>query len=302
MHDLNDYRLFFHVVEQRGFTAAGKVLGLPKSRLSLRIKALEARLGVRLLQRTSRRFGITEAGEELYRHAVSVLRAVDEAEYALKRRAEHVTGTIRCTSTAATLEYALRGIVASFLKRYPAVNVFFHATSRMVDVVGDQYDVAIRAHHESLADSSLIQRPLVPAPWHVLASPEYVAAHGMPLAPADLTQHSALCVWRPGVPPAWCLHDVKSPHPVVNLPLLPRLMTDDMGSLKAAVMAGVGLSALPAYVCREETRCGALVRVLPEWTAGASTISALLPSRQGMPLSLRAFVNHVAAELPAAIA
>lgn len=302
MLDLNDFSLFVHIVDRRGFTAASKFLGISKSRLSLRIKALESQLGVRLLQRTSRHFSVTEAGEEFYAHARAVLQAADEAEKSVQHRVSNASGTIRCTSAVATLEFALRDIVTSFLVRFPAINVTFHATSRLVDVVGEHYDIAIRAHHERLPDSSLIQRPLAPAPWFLLASPGYLRAHPTPSTPSELQCHATLSMLRSGSAPSWRLLHAHVPGEVFDVPLAPRLTTDDMGSLKCAAMADLGIVALPAYVCRDEMRTGALQRVLPDWTAGNSTITALMPSRQGMPLSVRAFLDHVTAELPALIA
>lgn len=301
MLDLNDFMLFVQVVDRRGFTAAGKFLGMPKSRLSLRVKDLESRLGVRLLQRTSRHFAVTAAGEEFYRRARAVVDAAEEAEQSIKRRLTDTSGTIRCTSAIATLEFALRDIVVSFLVKFPAVSVTFHGTSRLVDVVGENYDIAIRAHHDALPDSSLIQRPLAPAPWYLLASPEYLSAHEAPDTPSDLSSHAWLCMLYPGASAVWRLRHASSGSEAMHQTPNPRLVTDDMGCLKTAALSSVGIVALPAYVCRDEIRSGALRRVLPGWTAGDSTITALLPSRQGMPLSVRAFLDHVAAELPTAI-
>lgn len=301
MLDLNDFLLFVQVVDQRGFTAAGKFLGIPKSRLSLRVKALESRLGVRLLQRTSRHFAVTEAGEDFYRRARAVLSAADDAEQSIKSRLADASGTIRCTSAVATLEFALREIVASFLVQFPAVNVMFRGTSRMVDIVGENYDIAIRAHHDPLPDSSLIQRPLAPAPWFLLASPEYIAVHTAPHVPSDLQSHASLCMLHSGTSPSWRLRQTDSKNEFIHLPLNPRLVTDDMGCLKAAALSSVGIVALPGYVCRDEIQSGALLRVLPDWTAGDSVITALLPSRQGIPPSVRAFLDHIATELPATI-
>jgi len=146
--DLNDFFYFVQVVDRGGFTAAGRMLRIPKSTLSHRIQRLETELGVRLLNRTSRRFAMTDAGEEFYRHAVVMLHDAELAESAIRHRVTEPTGTVRCTAAMATMQFAMCDIVADFLLRYPKVNVVAHATDRNVDIVGENYDVAIRAHSD----------------------------------------------------------------------------------------------------------------------------------------------------------
>jgi DNA-binding transcriptional LysR family regulator len=158
MLDLNDFFYFVQVVDRGGFTAAGRTLRIPKSTLSHRIQQLETNLGVKLLNRTLRRFGITDAGGEFYRHAVAMLREAELAETAIRHRLKEPTGTVRCTAAVATMQFAMRAIVADFLARYPDVNVVAHATDQYVDIVGGNYDVAIRAHSDPLPDSALVQR------------------------------------------------------------------------------------------------------------------------------------------------
>jgi DNA-binding transcriptional LysR family regulator len=161
--DLNDFFYFVQVIDRGGFTAAGRTLRIPKSTLSHRIQQLETNLGVRLLNRTSRRFAMTDAGEEFYRHAVVMLREAALAETAMRHRLSEPTGTVRCTAAVATMQFAMRDIVADFLVRYPKVNVDAHATDQSVDIVGENYDVAVRAHTDPLPDSTLVQRSLTPA-------------------------------------------------------------------------------------------------------------------------------------------
>src|SRR6476619_7797126 len=126
--DLNDFYYFVQVVDRCGFTAAGRTLRIPKSTLSHRIQQLETNLGVRLLNRTSRRFGMTDAGGEFYRHAVMMLREAEQAETAIRHRLNEPTGTVRCTSAVATMQFAMRSIVADFLIHYPKINIVAHAT------------------------------------------------------------------------------------------------------------------------------------------------------------------------------
>jgi DNA-binding transcriptional LysR family regulator len=225
---LNDFFLLVQVVDRGGFTAAGRTLRMPKSTLSHRIQQLEANLGVRLLNRTSRRFGVTDAGQEFYRHAVAMLREAEQAETAIRHRLSEPTGIVRCTAGVATMQFAMRGIMANFLVRYPKVNVVAHATDQYVDIVGENSDVAVRAHSDPLPDSTLVQRTLAPAPWFLFAGSAYLDADEAPQTPQDLQKRPSLFMMREGVPPVWRLrHSSKAKNEVV-MPLTPRLLSDDM--------------------------------------------------------------------------
>ena len=296
--DLNDFFYFVQVVDRGGFTAAGRTLRVPKSTLSHRIQQLEVSLGVRLLNRTSRQFAMTDAGGEFYRHAVSMLRESELAETAIRHRLSEPTGTVRCTAGVATMQFAMRAIVADFLIRYPKVNVVAHASDQYVDIVGENYDVAIRAHSDPLPDSSLVQRTLTPAPWFLFAGAAYLDAAGPLDTPNDLAKHSSLFMMRAGVSPIWRLRHSSGRKKGVVVRLTPRLLIDEMVSLKQAAIAGLGVVALPAYVCRDELRSGALRQVLPGWIADDATLTALIPYRQGLLPSVRAFVEHLATEFP----
>jgi DNA-binding transcriptional LysR family regulator len=296
--DLNDFFYFVQVVDRGGFTAAGRMLRIPKSTLSHRIQRLETELGVRLLNRTSRRFAMTDAGGEFYRHAVAMLHDADLAESAIRHRLTEPTGTVRCTAAMAIMQFAMGDIVADFLLRYPKVNVVTHATVRNVDIVGENFDVAIRAHSDPLPDSTLVQRTLTPAPWLLFAGCAYLDANEAPNTPDDLRNYPSLFMMRTGVAPVWRLRRSDKAEDEVIMPLTPRFLCDDMIALKRAAIAGLGVVALPGYVCREDVRLGLLRQVLPGWLAGDSTITALIPYRRGLLPSVRVFIDHLSAELP----
>jgi DNA-binding transcriptional LysR family regulator len=243
--DLNDFFLLVQVVDRGRFTAAGRTLRMPKSTLSHRIQQLETNLGVRLLNRTSRRFGMTDAGQEFYRHAVAMLREAEQAETAIRHRLSEPTGIVRCTAGLVTMQVTMGDIVADFLLRYPKVNVVAHATDHYVDIVGENYDVAVRAHSDPLPDSTLVQRTLAPAPWFLFAGSAYLDADDAPQTPQDLQKCPSLFMMRTGVAPVWRLrHSSKVKNEVV-IPLTPRLLSDDMIALKRAAIAGLGVVALP---------------------------------------------------------
>ena len=254
--DLNDFFYVVQVVDRGGFTAAGRMLRIPKSTLSHRIQRLETELGVRLLNRTSRRFAMTDAGEEFYRHAVVMLRDAELAENAFRHRLAEPTGTVRCTAAMATMQFAMRDILADFLVLHPKVNVVAHATDRNVDIVGENYDVAIRAHSEPLPDSTLVQRALTPAPWLLFAGSAYLDANEAPQTPEDLRNYPSLFMMPTGVAPVWRLRRSSEAKDELIMPLTPRLLCDDMIALKRAAIAGLGVVALPGYVCREAGAAG----------------------------------------------
>ena len=302
MLDLNDFFYFVQVVDRGGFTAASRTLRLPKSTLSHRIRQLEAGLGVRLLNRTSRRFGMTDAGGEFYRYAAEMLQQAEQAEASIRHRLSEPIGTVRFTSGVATMQFALREAVTDFLVGHPKVSVVAHATDQKVDIVGENYDVAVRAHSDPLPSSTLVQRKLAPAPWLLFAGAAYLDANGAPKTPEDLRKHPSLFMMRTGFSAAWRLRHASERKSEVLVPLTPRLLSDDMIGLKHAAIAGLGIVALPGYVCRDELRSGALRRVLPTWLAGDSTLTALLPYRQGLLPSVRAFIEHLAIHLPKVMA
>ena len=298
MLDLNDFFYFVQVVDRGGFTAAGRTLRVPKSTLSHRIQQLEGELGVRLLNRTSRRFGMTDSGAEFYRHAVAMLREAELAETTIRGRLTEPQGTVRCTAGSATMQFALAEIIADFLAQHPKVNIVAHAADRNVDIVGENYDIAVRAHSEPLPDSNLVQRTLAPAPWFLFAGSAYVKEHGAPKTPQDLQEHPSLFMMRTGVEPVWRLRHARQKRDEIVMPLTPRLLGDDMVGLKQAAVKGLGVVALPGYICRPEVHAGTLERILPDWLAGDSTLTALIPYRQGLLPSVRAFLDHLAAEFP----
>lgn len=232
------------------------------------------------------------------RHAVAMLQQAELAETAIRHRLTEPTGTVRFTAGVATAQFAMRDMVADFLVRFPKVNVVGHATDRTVDIVGENFDVAIRAHSAPLPDSALVQRTLAPAPWLLFAGAAYLDAHGGLETPQDLASHPSLFMMRTGIAPTWRLRHASDGKDEVVMPLTPRLLSDDMVGLKQAAIAGLGIVALPGYICRDEVRSGRLRRVLPNWLAGDSTLTALIPYRQGLLPSVRAFIDHLAAEFP----
>lgn len=302
MLDLNDFHLFVSVVDQGGFTAAGRRLDVPKSTLSQRIARLEDDLGTRLLSRTSRHVGVTEAGRDFYAHAVEVLRGAEMAEAAVRKRVSEPCGTVRVTASLAAMRYVLNDVIADFLVQHPKVQIVAHATDAMVDLVAAGLDVAIRGHSAPLPSSDLVQRTIMRQDYRLVAGIDYLAAFGEPDHPEQLAEHRSLLMTRGGGPAEWRLHHRGGAREDVVVKLTPRLMSDDVCGLQRAAIAGLGIVALPEFTFSEAVRAGTLRVVLPEWTAGTGTMTALTPCRRGMLPSVRAFLDHVGAEIPRRVA
>lgn len=298
MVDLNDFLYFVNIVDYGGFTAASRALGVPKSTLSQRMMKLEADLEVRLLTRSSRHVGMTEAGGDFYRHAVTVLREADMAQTVVRQRLAEPSGVVRCTAGVATMHFGLSDIISSFLARHPKVSIVAHSTDRFVDIIKENYDVAIRGHSDALPDSELVQRTLATTNIMLFAGVNYLAMHGEPITPQDLEAHAAVCMMRESSPGTWRLRHARQEQEDSVVTLNPRLVSEDVWTLQKAAIQGIGVVALPPYVCAEALRAGLLQRILPEWTLGPAMMTALLPYRQGMLPSVRAFLDHLSDEVP----
>lgn len=298
MSDLNDFFLFVHIVEKGGFSAAGRALNFPKSTLSHRMMKLETELGVRLLTRSSRHVRVTDAGQDFYRHAVAMLREAEMARTVVRQRLSEPNGVVRCTAGIATMQFALSGLIGEFLLEFPKVNIVAHATDRHVDLVSENFDIAIRAHSYPLPDSNLIQRSLVTMNWHLFAGASYLAEYGEPTIPDELSSHSALLMMRDSIPATWRLRHLQEANKEVVIELNPRLISDDVLGLQKAAIMGLGIVALPTYVCSDAVNSGALRRILPDWAAGSGSLTALLPYRQGLLPSVRAFLDHLSIQAP----
>ncbi|WP_020655169.1 LysR substrate-binding domain-containing protein [Massilia niastensis] len=299
MLDLKDVYYFVQVIDRGGFTAAGSSLRLPKSTLSHRIQELESYLGVRLINRTSRQFGMTDIGSEFYRYALAMLSSSEIAEEAVRQRLLEPSGVIRVTTPAELAQFALRDLLPVFLDRHPKVQIVQISTDRLVDMIGEGFDLAIRGHVADLQDSTLVQRAIARVPWSLFAGSEYLAKTGMPAHVDDLAGHATLSIVRDG-PLQWQLRGPAGEE--ATIPMAPRFQSNDMIAIKEAACANLGIAALPAYICKAELRAGTLLPVLPGWVAADARITALMPSRTGMLPAVRALVDFLAVEIPKATA
>ena len=294
--DLNDYYYYVHVIEKKGFAPASRALGIPKSRLSRHISQLEDRLGVRLIQRTSRQFNVTDIGTVFYEHARKAVDEVEAANAAVKNNLNTLSGKIRMSCSVGMAQFALSEIAARFIKKHPNVDIIQQVTNEAVDLIEQGLDLVVRAHSAPLPDSTLIQRRLTKTEFGLFASPGYLEKVGTPLTPEHLEEHTGLKLgWKPEKG-SWSLSNKDGSNFVMAFE--PRLCSDDMVTLKNAASVGLGIVGLPMYTCREEIRVKQLVRVLPDWTVGVADISLLMPSRQGVAPAVNTFAAYLSDEMP----
>lgn len=298
--DFNEYYYFAQIVESGGITSASKVLNLPKSKISKKLTELERRLGVRLIQRTPRSFIVTDIGNEFYEHASKILEEARAAESAVKMRLFDQCGTIRLSSSAQVSHVCLAKILPGFLRRFPQIRVVLDVLNGSSELANRMSDLLIVAHDRELAASSMIQRRLLIEPHVLVASSDYLGETRPIDTPGDLASHQLLGLGEASAKPQWeVVHERTGEHALV--PLTPQIATSDIFALTAAARAGAGVAVLPVSVCGEDIRAERLTHLLPEWTAGATTISALLPSRQGVLPTVRALLNHCVEHFPAAV-
>ncbi len=291
MQDLNDLYYFVQAVDHGGFAPAGRALGMPKSKLSRRIANLEGRLGVRLIQRTTRQFAVTEIGRTYYEHCKAMLVEAEAAQEAVDETRAEPRGVIRITCPVALLHVHVGLMLADFMALYPQVIVHLEATNRRVDLVSEAVDVAIRVRPPPLQDSELVMRVLAERVQCLVASPGLVQRQGVPTSPAELNELPSLGLGVPQQSHTWMLFGPEQTQVVV--PHTPRFVTTDMIALRNSALAGVGVVQLPLLMVRDQLADGSLVRVAPEWAPRREIIHAVFPTRRGLLPSVRTLIDYL---------
>lgn len=296
MQDLNDLYYFAMVVEYAGFAAAERALGIPKSRLSRRIAQLEIDMGVRLLQRSTRRFAVTEVGQNVYRHAQAMLSEAQSAREVVDRLSAEPRGLVKVSVPVALAQQQLAELLPDFLIQYPLVRVQMQVSNRRVDLINEGFDIALRVRSQLNDDGSLVMRSFGQICELLVASPAYLDAHGRPSAPQDLAGHLTLSMSEDESRQRWELH---GPDDVtMRVDIQPRLMGHDFQLLMESAKRGLGIALLPETVCGEPIQRGELEPVLPDWSLPQGTCHAVFPSRRGLLPSVRVFINFLAERLP----
>jgi DNA-binding transcriptional LysR family regulator len=284
----NDLLLFARIVDAGSFTQAALRVGLPKSTVSRRIALLEAKLGERLLQRTTRKLVVTEFGASLLEHAHKVAEEVEAAAALVQHRQLEPSGRLRITMPSDFANLGMNDMIARFVKRYPAVTLELDLTPRRVDLVAENFDIAIRMG-DLPDDASLNARRVALERFGLYAAPSYIAQRGLPEQPDDLLEHELLCVLsRIGGAVPWVLTRGKVRW---ERELKARLAANSPDLLARIACSGAGIAASSALFADQYVRKGELVRVLPEWDLPAATGWAVFPGRRLMPAKTRAFLD-----------
>jgi DNA-binding transcriptional LysR family regulator len=297
LQDLNDLYFFAAVVEHAGFSAAGRALGVPKSRLSKRVAQLEERLGVRLLQRTTRRFVVTEVGERFYGHCRAVLEEAQAAQDAVDELRAEPRGVVRLSCPVSLAQTVLAYVLPDFLALYPKVQVRVLASNSRVDVIGEGYDLAIRVRTKLDTDANLVIRTFGQSRTKLVASPALLDAQGRPTQPDELAKLPALSMREHEGSQVWELIDAQGRQ--TNVEVKARLISGDFAVLLEAARRGMGVALLPEFVCAPAITAGELEVVLPQWSVPEGTMHFVYPSRRGMLPGVRALVDFLAERLPA---
>jgi len=292
MQDLNDLYYFVQVVDHGGFSAAARALGLQKSKLSRRILALEERLDVRLLNRSSRHFSVTEIGHDFYQRCLAVLVEAEAAEHLVAERRAEPRGVVRISCPVALLQFQFGALFSRFMAENPAIELHLEGTNRRVDIVAEGFDIAIRVRFPPLESSDLMMRRLDDSTQCLVASPGLVAG---PLGfPADLKGLPSLDLGPPHRDHQWQLG--KADGATAAIRHYPRLITDDMASLREAAIAGIGVVQMPTMMIWQDIDAGRLIHILPDWRPRAGIIHAVFPSRRGLLPSVRTLLDFLARE------
>jgi len=285
-------RVFRYVAELNGFAEAGRRLGLSPAAVSKNIAELEAHVGARLINRTTRRMALTEEGRIYLEHVVRGLDAFSEADEALSPLKKGPSGTLRVSAPMTVTLTRLSASIPHFLSRHPQITLDLHLDDRRVDLIPEGFDLAIRGS-DRLEDSNLIARKLTVMPHVLCAAPSYFEAHGRPKTPSDLKSHTCVRFSLSGHADVW---EFRKNGRTERIPLKARYSVTSSLAVRDALREGFGLSLMPYPYVEDDLREGRLHRALEDWSTVETTLYAIYPSRQHLAPKIQAFLAFLAEE------
>lgn len=292
--DLNDVAVFEKVVSEGSLTAAALRLNQPKSSVSRSLSRLESNLGVRLLQRTTRKLHLTEAGQLFFDRTRRVLSELRAAEQAVTQLQEAPRGHLRMTMPVELGMKFIGRVVAEFMQRHPEVSIEVDLSGRLVNLVEEGFDLALRIGE--FRDSSLVARRMGNLSGRFFASPAYVGRHGMPRKPEDLSAHELILFMQPRENNLQLFRQPlrdEDQAPACRLVVKGRLTVNNSSMAADAAVAGLGIALVPAFLCAEAVAAGQLLPVLPEFRVCHGGLYAMYPSREHMSVALRLFLDFL---------
>lgn len=295
MQDLNDMIFFAEVAERGSFTAASRALGLPKSRLSRRVASLEAQLGVQLMQRSSRKLSLTQAGELYLRYCTEMREAAQAAYEAIAQVQTEPHGTVRLSCPVTLAQSAMGPLLPGFMQRYPQVRVEMRVLNRPVDPVEDGVDIALRVRPQIEDSATLVAKTFGVSRLILVASPDQLRRQGPVLQPADLSRLDTVSMSVGEIRTSWRLEGPDGE--VIVHSHEPRYVADDLLTLSFAVVQGTGAAMLPDYMCRAHLKAGQLVEILPGWGPPPGITHAMFPARRALFPPVRHLLDFLSENL-----
>ncbi len=294
MRDLNDLNFFVAVVANGGFSAAARALRIPKSRISRRVAALEEDLGVRLVERSTRRFKVTDVGMDVYGHARAAISETEAIGEAVARLRAEPQGLVR-VSCPLDSERLLASALPALLERHPRLRVQFLVSNRRIDIIEEGIDIAIRVRERLDTDADLQMKQLGYSMQMLVVSRDFIDRHGVPQTPQDIPAFPTISHGdRPG-PDRWSLVNAADEEVIVTHE--PRVSGSAFPVLREAAMAGIGIALLPDAACMQALSEGRLVQILPEWTSRRGVVHLVFTSRRGLLPSVRTVLDFLAEAL-----
>lgn len=291
INSFDDFHYFYLVVKHGGFSAASEAENISKSKLSRRIIELENKFNVSLIQRTTRHFKVTELGQEFYEECCKVIAQVECAENILLKQKNEPQGLVKISCPPLMMHFQIRKLLNQFLKTYPKVEISLELTSRRVDILHDDIDIAIRTSFEPNQDSSLIVRDVIRTEHCLVATPELLQGHTIEHY-SDLQYYPSVALGIQKHQYYWHLCHVDSDE-TVDVPYQPRVKSNDLAGVYYAVSDGLGIADLPYLTVQADIEKGKLIHLLPEWKSNRGTVQLVYASRKGQRLVVEKLIESL---------
>lgn len=291
MHSFDDYYYFYLVVKYGGFSAASDVSNITKSKLSRRILDLEAKFNITLIQRSTRHFKVTPLGQEFYVECSKIIEQADQAQNVLLKQKVEPKGLIKLSCPPVMMEHQIRPLLNQFLKEHPHVKVEMELTSRRVDVLHDDIDLAIRTNFGVNEDSSIIVRDVIKTTHCLVASPELLNGQNIEHV-TQINDFPSIVLGTQKSHYQWHLHNLKY-QDEIDILLQPRIKSNDLAGAYYAVLDGLGIADLPYLTVQDDIKAGRLIHILPDWCSNLGTVQLVYASRKGQRLVMEKLINHL---------
>ena len=289
INSFDDFHYFYLVVKHGGFSAASEAENISKSKLSRRIIELEQKFNVSLIQRTTRHFKVTDLGQEFYEECCKVIAQVECAKNVLLKQKNEPQGTVKISCPPLMMHFQIRKLLNQFLKNYPKVDISLELTSRRVDVLHDDIDIAIRTSFEPNQDSSLIVRDVIRTEHCLVAAPELLQGQTIQHY-SDLQHYPSVAIGIQKHQYYWHLCHVERDE-TVDVPYQPRVKSNDLAGVYYAVRDGLGIADLPYLTVQADIEKGKLIHLLPEWKSNRGTVQLVYASRKGQRLVVEKLIE-----------